>query len=118
LRKNKVYFNKIMHNSKIDQLLEFLKEDPNDSFTLYALALEYEKSDQQRAGEQYNLLLRDHPGYLATYYHAGKFYEKSDRDLAKKIFQDGMHLAQKLGKQKAYNELQSALNLLLDEDYE
>jgi hypothetical protein len=107
-----------MHNSKIDQLLEFLREDPNDSFTLYALALEYEKFDQQRAGEQYSLLLKEHPAYLATYYHAGKFYEKSDRDLAKKIYQDGLLLAQKLGKQKTYNELQSALNLLLDEEYD
>jgi hypothetical protein len=107
-----------MHNSKIEQLLEFLGEDPNDSFTLYALALEYEKCDTAKAAAYYDQLLKDHPDYLATYYHAGKFYEKSDKESSKKIYAKGMALALKQGKTKAYSELQNALNLLLDEEYE
>ena len=107
-----------MHNPKIDQLLEFLKEDPTDSFTIYALALEYEKSDSSKAEEFYKLLLTKHPDYLATYYQAGKFYEKYDKDQSKKIYRDGMELAQQLKKMKAFNELQSALNILLDEEYD
>ncbi len=107
-----------MHNSKIEQLLEFLEEDPNDSFTLYALALEYEKCDAAKAAGYYDLLLKDHPDYLATYYHAGKFYEKTDKERAKKIYTMGKALALKHGKIKASSELQNALNLLLDEEYE
>jgi hypothetical protein len=107
-----------MHNSKIEQLLEFLKEDPNDSFTLYVLALEYEKYDTAKSSAYYNLLLKDHPEYLATYYHAGKFYEKNDKENSKKIYTNGMALALKQGKTKAYNELQNALNLLLEEEYD
>jgi tetratricopeptide (TPR) repeat protein len=107
-----------MHNSKIEQLLEFLKEEPNDSFTLYALALEYEKSDTAKALAYYDLLLKEHPEYLATYYHAGKLVEKSDKETSKKIYTNGMALATKQGKTKTYNELQNALNLLLDEEYD
>lgn len=118
MQKNKDYSYKIMHNSKIDQLLEFLKEDPDDSFTLYALALEYEKLDKQQAGFYYDLLLKGHPLYLATYYHAGKFYEATDRENARKIYKDGMALALKEGKTKAYQELQNALNLLEDAEYD
>ncbi len=105
-----------MNHSKIEQLLEFLKEDPKDSFTLYALALEYEKEDSGKAKEFYDLLLKEHSGYLATYYHAAKWYEKSDRETAKKIYKEGMQLARELGKTKTYNELQNALNILLDDE--
>jgi hypothetical protein len=118
MQKNKDYSYKIMHNSKIDQLLEFLKEDPQDSFTLYALALEYEKFDKQKADFYYSILLKDHSEYLATYYHAGKFYEAGNKDTSKKVYKDGMALALKQGKTKAYQELQNALNLLLDEEYD
>jgi len=107
-----------MTNSKIEQLLEFLKEDPKDSFTIYALALEYEKYDNTKAKEYYDLLLTEHPDYLATYYHAAKWYEKSDRERAKAIYRSGITLARKEGKNKAYNELQNALNLLQEEDFD
>jgi hypothetical protein len=116
LQKIKNYSHKIMHNSKIEQLLEFLKEDPNDSFTLYALALEYEKSDTHQARFYYDKLLTEHPSYLATYYHAAKLYESIDRTTAKDIYLRGMEVARKALKQKAYNELQNALRLLEDED--
>jgi hypothetical protein len=107
-----------MSSSKIEQLLEFLKEDPKDSFTLYALALEYEKTDGNKAKEYYDLLLNEHSDYLATYYHAAKWYEKLDKEASKNIYRKGMELAQKQGKVKPYNELQNALNVLLDEDLE
>ena len=105
-----------MTNSKIEQLLEFLKEDPKDSFTLYALALEYEKYDDKKAKEYYDLLLKEYSDYLATYYQAGKWYEKSDKEFSKEIYKKGMAVAQKQGKTKTYSELQNALNVLLDEE--
>lgn len=107
-----------MSNSKIGQLLEFLKEDPEDSFTLYALALEYEKYDDKKAKEQYDLLLKEHSDYLATYYQAGKWYEKLDKGISKEIYKRGMMVAHKQAKTKTYNELQNALNILQDEEYD
>ncbi len=107
-----------MLNSKIEQLLGFLKEDPTDTFTIYALALEYEKVDVVSAGAYYQRLLKEYPDYLATYYQAGKFYEKLDKEVSKEIYIKGMALAKKQIKTKTYNELQGALNMLLDEEYE
>ncbi len=104
-----------MSHSKIEQLLEFLKDDPMDSFTLYALALEYEKAEDKKAKEYYDLLLKEHPAYLATYYHAAKWYEKYHKETSLQIYKLGMELANKNGKVKTYNELQNALNMLLDE---
>jgi tetratricopeptide (TPR) repeat protein len=106
-----------MLNPKIEQLLEFLKEDPDDTFTLYALALEYDKNDPSTAGHFYEKLLTDHPTYTATYYHAGKFYEKTgQKTKAEIVYRKGMVLTYKEGKQKAYSELQKALNNLLFEE--
>ena len=34
-------------NTRIQQLNEFLKEDPNDSFLIYALSLEYAKENKK-----------------------------------------------------------------------
>ncbi len=107
-----------MHNSKIEQLLGFLKEEPNDPFTLYALALEYEAVEPEKTKTYFELLLTQHPDYLATYYLAGKFYEKRNKESSKKIYQDGMALALRQGKSKAFNELRNALTLLLDEEYD
>ena len=34
--------------SRIEQLKQFAKEDPNDPFNKYALALEYQKTDARK----------------------------------------------------------------------
>lgn len=105
-----------MNNSKIDQLLEFLKEEPKDTFTLYALALEYEKLGDKKALDYYNLLLSEYPTYLATYYHAAKYIEAIDLERAKSIYAAGITLAKTQQKTKAYQELSNALNMLLQEE--
>ncbi|HMG92453.1 MAG TPA: hypothetical protein VK589_20485, partial [Chryseolinea sp.] len=60
--------------SRIQQLEAFVKEDPHDPFNLYALALEYSKSDVRKAVESFNQLLNEHADYVPTYYHLGKLY--------------------------------------------
>ena len=107
-----------MAQTKIEQLLEFLKEDPSDTFTIYGLALEYEKIDALNAKEFFQKLLNEYPDYLATYYQAGKFYEQFDKEFSKQLYKKGMAVALKSNKTKTYNELQSALNLLSDEEYD
>jgi len=106
-----------MQQGKIEQLLEFLKEDPNDSFLLYTLALEYVKIEDIKAGFYFDELLNKHPEYLATYYHAGNYFEISNKDKAIKIYQKGMEVASKQGKTKALNEIRAALNMLIDDDF-
>ena len=61
-------------NSRLNQLLEFYKEDPKDPFTIYALAMEYLKLDVNESRKYYELLLTEHRHYVGTYYHAAKLY--------------------------------------------
>ena len=105
-------------NERIKKLLEYLKEDPDDPFLLYALALEYQKSDNLQAKKYFDQLLHDHPDYLGTYYQAGHFYEKSGKkDKALKIFEKGMAKAEAQNNHHILRELQEAYNnLLFDEE--
>jgi cytochrome c-type biogenesis protein CcmH/NrfG len=99
---------------RIELLKSFLEEDPDDNFSLYALALEY--VNIHNIGEAIRLLenlLQKNPDYLATYYQLGKLYERQ-RNFARAsdVFKKGMETAGKQKDQKTLNELQSALDLL------
>ena len=101
---------------RIQLLEEYLAEDPNDPFLIYALALEYDKSrNKAKAIELMIKLLNEHPDYLPVYYQLGKFYENSDR-LKEAIhsYEKGIILATSIGNRHAVLELQSALNELID----
>ena len=106
-----------MNSSRLEVLLKFLEEDPEDTFTIYALALEYANTDENKALEYYNLLLTDHESYIPTYYHAGKLYQKMGKlSEAESIYKKGMELSQKAHNFHAYDELHGAYNQLKDYD--
>ena len=106
-----------MSNTRLLQLFEYLKQDPNDAFTLYAIAMEYATTDADKALEYYERLLREHPGYVATYYHAAKLYaELGRREEAESIFRRGMAMCFQKDKLHAYNELQRAFRAFQDEE--
>lgn len=106
-----------MNLTRIEQLLKFLEEDPNDVFSLYVLALEYKKSNPAEALKLFRQLLTNHPDYLPTYYQAGMMMEDSgNTDEALELYQKGIALARKLNDAATLKELQAAYNLLLDED--
>jgi tetratricopeptide (TPR) repeat protein len=104
--------------SRIQQLEGFVKEDPDDPFNLYALALEYSKSDVRKAIEIFNQLLNEHADYVPTYYHLGKLYvDISENEKALAVFDAGIKAATDEKNNKALRELQSAREeLLLDLD--
>ncbi|MES2734007.1 MAG: tetratricopeptide repeat protein [Bacteroidota bacterium] len=106
-----------MSNSRLHQLFEFLKQDPNDAFTLYAIAMEYSNTDTGKALEYYEQLLKEHHDYVATYYHAAKLYaDLGRREEAESVFKEGLLIAKKKNKTHAYNELQRAYRAFQDED--
>lgn len=103
-----------MGTSRLDQLRKYYEEDPADPFNIYALALEYLKSDGTQAKRYFDELLEKHPGYIPTYYHAAKFYaDHGDLDKAEHLYEKGIEVAQKAGDTKAARELRSALDELL-----
>ena len=106
-------------NSRLNQLLEFYKEDPKDPFTIYALAMEYLKLDVNESRKYYELLLTEHRHYVGTYYHAAKLYiELGLPDKADDVYQKGMKIARQEGNMHAFSELQQAYNKFKGLDYE
>lgn len=99
-----------MVQTRIDRLLEFLAEDPNDPFVRFALATEYLKRGEDDAAlELFEKLVVEHPGYVGTYFHLGKLYQRLGRpDDALKTFDDGIAAAAKAADHHALSELRSA----------
>lgn len=105
-----------MTYSLLDKLLEFYKEDPNDPFNQYALALEYQKSDTSKARQYFERLLREFPTYLPTYYHAAQFFNHLEQTaFADQIFQKGIQLALEQQNHKTHQELVRAYRSFLDD---
>ena len=93
----------------IEQLEKFAKEDPDDPFNYYALALEYLKTDAARAQQIFEQLITDHREYVPTYYQLGQLYAEEGRtEEAISIFERGIVAAREAGDHKAMRELDGA----------
>ena len=98
-----------MHAERINQLKSFLKVEPNDPFLIYALATEYAKSEPETALIHYEKLLREHPSYVPTYYHAAALYDQlGNQEKAEETYLTGIETAKLAGDFHALRELQSA----------
>lgn len=108
-----------MSNPLLKNLLDFYEEDPHDPFNIYALALEYRKSDSGKAEALFRKLLAEHPDYLAAYYHAAQlFAEVGKSEEAHATYQKGIALAQQQGNSKTHQELVRAYRMFQDEEEE
>lgn len=103
-----------MSNERLNQLLDFYKNDPSDSFILFAIAKEYEGLEDWNTSLEYftKLQLKD-PNYVGLYYHLAKLYEILGKNIiAQKTYKDGIDIAQKAGDFHAVSELNNALQNL------
>ncbi|MBC7390947.1 MAG: tetratricopeptide repeat protein [Opitutaceae bacterium] len=106
-----------MNNTRIELLKQYIIEEPNDPFNIYALANEYLTEQPQTALEYFEKLLKNYPDYLGTYYQAGKLYAAfGQTQKAKATFESGIALALRQTNAKTLNELRSALNEILDDE--
>ncbi len=104
-----------MNTERIKMLEQFLKEDPSDPFNIYALALEYQHDNSQKAAGLFDILLNEHPNYLPTYYIAGGFYaDQSKPERALEILRKGLVLARTQNDLGSARELQAAIQNLED----
>lgn len=95
--------------TRLEQLLKFLNDEPQDPFNIYGVALEYQKTDSRKALEFFEVLLKDHEDYLPTYYHAGKLLLELDEiERAKQVFRRGIDIAASRNDEKAFRELRNA----------
>lgn len=100
-----------MNQDRLEQLLQFHEEDPDDAFTRFAIAEEYRKRGQtKKALSFFEALVEEKPEYVGTYYHLGKLYERIDRtEEAIATYQKGIQAAQEQRDTHARSELQDAL---------
>ena len=108
-----------MNQERIDQLSQFLQEEPGNPFNVYALAMEYVDSRPEQARVYFDQLLAEHPDYLPTYYHAAALNaDLEDRDKAAALYEKGIALAQAQMNQKTLQELQRAQQAFEDDEDE
>jgi tetratricopeptide (TPR) repeat protein len=103
-----------MNTARLDQMLKFVEDDPNDSFSRYAVALEYAgMKDYDRAIDYLTELRRRDPDYVAAYYQLGQAYAAVSRwDEAEEAYNQGIVVGRKLRDLHTVSELQAALDEL------
>lgn len=103
--------------NRIDILQNFLKQDPKDSFSRYALALEFVKAGDTAAARREFETVRDgDPSYVATYFQLGQLYRNLGlKHDAEKTYRSGIVEAAKAGDGHTQSELEGALESLLAE---
>lgn len=101
--------------SNIAQLAQRIKEDPSDSFSKFALALELLKiNEDQKALKLFNNIVAEDPNYVGVYYHLGKLLEQlSENKKALENYKSGIEISRQINDKHAESELLSAYNLLL-----
>lgn len=95
-------------------LEEFVAQDPNDSFSRYALALELEKESRaQDAVPQLREVIARDSSYVAAYYHLGRLLAQTGLvEEARDAYRRGLDAAIASGDQRARSEMQEALEML------
>lgn len=96
---------------RIEALRAFLKEDPTDAFSRFALAQELRWANQpEEALTVFEELVTDQPEYVGTYYHLGQLYEELGRlDDAIETYRTGIDRATDAGDLHARAELKTVL---------
>lgn len=103
---------------RFEYLTKLLESSPGDSFVLFALAKECEKTgDPDSALEYYQRIRNTDPGYVGMYYHLGKLFEsRQETDKAVEAYRQGIEVSKKAGDHHAASELAGALLNLADPD--
>ncbi len=105
-----------MSDLRIAKIKEYLQQQPDDAFLQHALALEYIKLGQDaEARILFETLLAKTPAYVGSYYHLAKLLERNgDTEAAIAMYEKGVGIAKAAGDKHAQNELQMALDELID----
>jgi Tfp pilus assembly protein PilF len=99
---------------RIEKLKLFIAQNPQDHFSMHALAMEYIKLGDDRAAKALlESILKANPDYIGSYYHLGKLWERAgDATAARQVYASGIEIARKQGDNHARGELMTALDNL------
>ena len=100
--------------SRRDQLQQMLQESPNDTFLLYALAMEERSGgDDVAALAGLDRVLSVDAGYVAAYFQKGQILTALERiEEARQSLQEGITVAQQAGDAHAATEMTEFLATL------
>jgi len=103
--------------NRLEKLQQFLALEPDDSFTKYAIGLEYASlKEYTTAITNFEELLAKDPSYVATYYQLADAYRISgNNEKAVETYKIGITAAKKANDLHAASELQAAWDDLEDE---
>jgi Tfp pilus assembly protein PilF len=106
-----------MTRSRLESLKQLLVEDPNDSFTRYAIALEYNSIGEPETAMNFLKEVIDRDAtYLPAYHQLGQICARLNRtEEAKQVYRKGIELAQATGDIHAKEEMTEELEELEDE---
>jgi Flp pilus assembly protein TadD len=93
--------------SRRDQLQQMLQESPDDTFLLYALAMEQRSAgDDEAALSQLDRVLAVDSDYVAAYFQKGQILAGLDRpEQARQVLQQGITVAGQVGDAHAAGEM-------------
>jgi Tfp pilus assembly protein PilF len=102
------------NDGKIKKLAGFVKKNPSDSFSKFALALELmKKNEVSKSRVLFESILKQDPDYLGVYFHLGRLYEGLDmKERALTLYREGVELARRQNNQRTEAELKDAIELL------
>ena len=91
--------------NRLDVLIELLKNDPNDTFTLYAIALEYISiKEYENAIKYLSVVIEQDEKYIAAYQKLGYVFSSiNKKEEAIKTYQKGLEIANLIGDKHAAN---------------
>lgn len=99
---------------RIEQLMQFVAQNPGDPFPRYGLAMELKNSGRLDEAERaFGELLQNFPDYTPAYLHAGNvLVAQGKRDAGAEIYRAGIVACQKKRDSHAQGELEAALTAL------
>ena len=99
---------------RMTKLQSLLERDPNDTFLLYAIALEHKKANDHAAALQwFDRVIAKDPGYSVAYHQAGLTQESAgDVAAAKAMYLRGIAAATQKGDHHAADEMRAALDMI------
>ena len=101
-------------SEKLQKLSTMLEREPEDTFLLYAIGMEYRKlAAFEKAIEFFNRVISVNAGYCYAYYQRGQVYQDLGKtDLARTTYEEGIAAARRVGDAHALSELETALTEL------
>lgn len=103
-----------MAKPRLEMLEDFVRKDPRDAFSRYALAMEYVNAQRyDEAIAHFRALIAQDPDYIATYFQLGQACERTGRpEEARAAYEQGIAACRRKGDSKTLGELEFALEQL------